>query len=201
MWSGRSSFTSLVVGVFVVYVVHTCWVMYGIVYTRPCTGDANCIQPYLARRPKLQVSAGLGLLFCTGTRAGRGCGSPPVSRAGRRWGLPQPDLRPPSLRPRPPGGPRRRQALSAAPESVPRPVVPPAARFAAGCSVALCGRHVSSSHSSPGQSPFGSHPVASGRPPWCSRLMCVLSGRPCQANCLASLPAERVHHHPVQPRC
>lgn len=56
MWSGRSSFTSLVVGVFVVYVVHTCWVMYGIVYTRPCTGDANCIQPYLARRPKLQLS-------------------------------------------------------------------------------------------------------------------------------------------------
>lgn len=58
MWNGRSSFTSLVVGVFVVYVVHTCWVMYGIVYTRPCAGDGNCIQPYLARRPKLQVSAG-----------------------------------------------------------------------------------------------------------------------------------------------
>nr|XP_021487079.1 cleft lip and palate transmembrane protein 1-like protein isoform X3 [Meriones unguiculatus] len=56
MWSGRSSFTSLVVGVFVVYVVHTCWVMYGIVYTRPCSGDSNCIQPYLARRPKLQLS-------------------------------------------------------------------------------------------------------------------------------------------------
>ncbi|GAB5567400.1 cleft lip and palate transmembrane protein 1-like protein isoform X3 [Prionailurus iriomotensis] len=56
MWSGRSSFTSLVVGVFVVYVVHTCWVMYGIVYTRPCGGDGNCIQPYLARRPKLQLS-------------------------------------------------------------------------------------------------------------------------------------------------
>lgn len=57
MWSGRSSFTTLVVGVFVVYVVHTCWVMYGIVYTRPCAADGNCIQPYLARRPKLQVSA------------------------------------------------------------------------------------------------------------------------------------------------
>ncbi|XP_048224540.1 cleft lip and palate transmembrane protein 1-like protein [Perognathus longimembris pacificus] len=56
MWSGRSSFTSLVVGVFVVYVVHTCWVMYGIVYTRPCAGATNCIQPYLARRPKLQLS-------------------------------------------------------------------------------------------------------------------------------------------------
>jgi len=57
MWSGRSSFTSLVVGVFVVYVVHTCWVMYGIVYTRPCSGHGRCIQPYLAQRPKLQVSA------------------------------------------------------------------------------------------------------------------------------------------------
>ncbi|XP_036164920.1 cleft lip and palate transmembrane protein 1-like protein isoform X1 [Myotis myotis] len=56
MWSGRSSFTSLVVGVFVVYVVHTCWVMYGIVYTRPCSGNGNCIQPYLAQRPKLQLS-------------------------------------------------------------------------------------------------------------------------------------------------
>ncbi|XP_032325385.1 cleft lip and palate transmembrane protein 1-like protein isoform X2 [Camelus ferus] len=56
MWSGRSSFTSLVVGVFVVYVVHTCWVMYGIVYTRPCAGGGNCILPYLARRPKLQLS-------------------------------------------------------------------------------------------------------------------------------------------------
>uniref|UniRef100_A0A4W2H1P2 Lipid scramblase CLPTM1L n=1 Tax=Bos indicus x Bos taurus TaxID=30522 RepID=A0A4W2H1P2_BOBOX len=56
MWSGRSSFTSLVVGVFVVYVVHTCWVMYGIVYTRPCSGHGRCIQPYLAQRPKLQLS-------------------------------------------------------------------------------------------------------------------------------------------------
>ncbi|XP_077922659.1 lipid scramblase CLPTM1L isoform X2 [Halichoerus grypus] len=56
MWSGRSSFTSLVVGVFVVYVAHTCWVMYGIVYTRPCASDGSCIQPYLARRPKLQLS-------------------------------------------------------------------------------------------------------------------------------------------------
>lgn len=80
MWSGRSSFTSLVVGVFVVYVVHTCWVMYGIVYTRPCTGDGNCIQPYLARRPKLQVSARGGGLFSP--EPGR------VFRMGTRgWGL------------------------------------------------------------------------------------------------------------------
>lgn len=71
MWSGRSSFTSLVVGVFVVYVVHTCWVMYGIVYTRPCAGDGNCIQPYLAQRPKLQVNSGVG-----------GAGPPQRVRAG-----------------------------------------------------------------------------------------------------------------------
>lgn len=64
----RSSFTSLVVGVFAVYVAHTCWVMYGIVYTRPCpaaaaagggggaAAAAGCVWPYLSRRPKLQVS-------------------------------------------------------------------------------------------------------------------------------------------------
>lgn len=59
----RSSFTSLAVGVFAVYVAHTCWVMYGIVYTRPCPsgGAAACVWPYLARRPKLQVSSGAGL--------------------------------------------------------------------------------------------------------------------------------------------
>ncbi|NWY67967.1 CLP1L protein, partial [Erithacus rubecula] len=57
----RSSFTSLVVGVFAVYVAHTCWVMYGIVYTRPCPAAADgaaggCVWPYLSRRPKLQLS-------------------------------------------------------------------------------------------------------------------------------------------------
>lgn len=100
MWSGRSSFTSLVVGVFVVYVVHTCWVMYGIVYTRPCAGGGNCIQPYLARRPKLQVSAGVGPFSpeCD-PGLGRGAGSPlrslltlsvaspPPNRGGPRAGL------------------------------------------------------------------------------------------------------------------
>ncbi|XP_023272015.1 cleft lip and palate transmembrane protein 1-like protein [Seriola lalandi dorsalis] len=54
----KTSFTTLIVGVFVVYVLHTCWVMYGIVYTKPCDspkGD-NCITPYLAGNPKLQLS-------------------------------------------------------------------------------------------------------------------------------------------------
>ncbi|XP_037119099.1 cleft lip and palate transmembrane protein 1-like protein [Syngnathus acus] len=54
----KSSFTTLVVGVFVVYVAHTCWVMYGIVYTAPCEppGDAGCITPFLAGNPELQMS-------------------------------------------------------------------------------------------------------------------------------------------------
>lgn len=54
----KTSFTTLIVGVFVVYVLHTCWVMYGIVYTKPCdvpNGD-KCITPFLAGNPKLQVS-------------------------------------------------------------------------------------------------------------------------------------------------
>ncbi|XP_068603280.1 lipid scramblase CLPTM1L [Brachionichthys hirsutus] len=54
----KTSFTTLIVGVFVVYVLHTCWVMYGIVYTKPCDNpkDANCITPFLAGNPKLQLS-------------------------------------------------------------------------------------------------------------------------------------------------
>uniref|UniRef100_A0A665TWF2 Lipid scramblase CLPTM1L n=1 Tax=Echeneis naucrates TaxID=173247 RepID=A0A665TWF2_ECHNA len=56
-WIG-TSFTSVIIGVFIVYVLHTCWVMYGIVYTKPCDnpkGD-NCITPFLAGNPKLQLS-------------------------------------------------------------------------------------------------------------------------------------------------
>uniref|UniRef100_A0AAY4CV28 Lipid scramblase CLPTM1L n=1 Tax=Denticeps clupeoides TaxID=299321 RepID=A0AAY4CV28_9TELE len=54
----KTSFTTLVVGVFVVYVLHTCWVMYGIVYTKPCDEPAaeNCIGPYLAEKPRLELS-------------------------------------------------------------------------------------------------------------------------------------------------
>lgn len=54
----KTSFTTLIVGVFVVYVLHTCWVMYGIVYTKPCSNPkgANCITPFLAGNPKLQLS-------------------------------------------------------------------------------------------------------------------------------------------------
>ncbi|XP_032437206.1 lipid scramblase CLPTM1L [Xiphophorus hellerii] len=54
----KTSFTTLIVGVFVVYVLHTCWVMYGIVYTKPCDSPKadNCLTPFLAGNPKLQLS-------------------------------------------------------------------------------------------------------------------------------------------------
>lgn len=116
----RSSFTSLVVGVFAVYVAHTCLVMYGIVYTRPCpaaaaggagSGSAGCVWPYLARRPKLQVSGAPGAAAAAGgggraplrlliPRSGaRGTGSsvPPELRScpGGRSGSAGPGLAPP----------------------------------------------------------------------------------------------------------
>ncbi|XP_048086408.1 cleft lip and palate transmembrane protein 1-like protein isoform X1 [Alosa alosa] len=54
----KTSFTTLIIGVFVVYVLHTCWVMYGIVYTKPCEDPKsdNCISPYLTAKPRLQLS-------------------------------------------------------------------------------------------------------------------------------------------------
>lgn len=45
IWRGCRSFTSLGVDVCLVYVGHTCWVMYGIVYTRLCTGMASASSP------------------------------------------------------------------------------------------------------------------------------------------------------------
>lgn len=86
----RSSFTSLVVGVFAVYVAHTCWVMYGIVYTRPCptvaaaeSGTAGCVWPYLARRPKLQVSGGNGWVAASARCAGApALGAVPAAQVG-----------------------------------------------------------------------------------------------------------------------
>ncbi|XP_033914705.1 lipid scramblase CLPTM1L-like isoform X1 [Acipenser ruthenus] len=54
----KTSFTTLIIGVFVVYVLHTCWVMYGIVYTKPCdeSSGVHCVAPYLAKKPRLQLS-------------------------------------------------------------------------------------------------------------------------------------------------
>ncbi|XP_076865983.1 lipid scramblase CLPTM1L [Brachyhypopomus gauderio] len=54
----KTSLTTIIVGVFIVYVLHTCWVMYGIVYTKPCERPQSdtCISPYLAGKPRLQLS-------------------------------------------------------------------------------------------------------------------------------------------------
>ncbi|XP_060753257.1 lipid scramblase CLPTM1L isoform X2 [Tachysurus vachellii] len=54
----KTSLTTIIVGVFIVYVLHTCWVMYGIVYTKPCEKPRGetCISPYLAGKPRLQMS-------------------------------------------------------------------------------------------------------------------------------------------------
>lgn len=79
----RSSLSGLAVGLFALYVAHTGWVMYGIVYTRPCPAAAAaaahpaCVWPYLARRPKLQVG-GLGTV-----RNGNGAGGGGVRRRQR----------------------------------------------------------------------------------------------------------------------
>ena len=50
----NTSVTKVAVGVFVVYVLHTCWVLYGFVYTKPCdTRGDSCITPYFAENPQV----------------------------------------------------------------------------------------------------------------------------------------------------
>uniref|UniRef100_A0A3Q3QFN4 Lipid scramblase CLPTM1L n=1 Tax=Monopterus albus TaxID=43700 RepID=A0A3Q3QFN4_MONAL len=51
----------LLIGVFVVYMLHTAWLLYGFLNTKPCDGGRreHCIISYLAARPRLQVSTGL----------------------------------------------------------------------------------------------------------------------------------------------
>ena len=54
----RTSLAKILLGVFIVYMFHTCWVIYGFVYTKPCESGSgeHCISSYLATRPRLQVS-------------------------------------------------------------------------------------------------------------------------------------------------
>uniref|UniRef100_A0A6Q2YV29 Lipid scramblase CLPTM1L n=1 Tax=Esox lucius TaxID=8010 RepID=A0A6Q2YV29_ESOLU len=60
----RTSITKLLLGVFVVYMLHTCWVIYGFLYIKSCDrGKGDCISSYLANRPHLQVIRGLGLPY------------------------------------------------------------------------------------------------------------------------------------------
>ncbi|XP_068180172.1 lipid scramblase CLPTM1L-like [Antennarius striatus] len=54
----RCSIAKLLLGVFVVYMLHTVWLIYGFLNTRACDGDTGelCIASYLAARPRLQLS-------------------------------------------------------------------------------------------------------------------------------------------------
>uniref|UniRef100_A0A3B5PV40 Lipid scramblase CLPTM1L n=1 Tax=Xiphophorus maculatus TaxID=8083 RepID=A0A3B5PV40_XIPMA len=59
-WSGggkRSSVAKLLLGVFVVYMLHTAWLLYGFLNTKPCDGGRGepCISSYLAAKPRLQL--------------------------------------------------------------------------------------------------------------------------------------------------
>lgn len=61
----RSSVAKLLLGVFVVYMLHTVWLLYGFLNTKPCDGGRGepCITSYLSARPRLQVSSELLLLI------------------------------------------------------------------------------------------------------------------------------------------
>ncbi|XP_060906928.1 lipid scramblase CLPTM1L-like isoform X1 [Labrus mixtus] len=54
----RSSIAKLLLGVFVVYILHTVWLLYGFLNTKPCDRSKGepCIASYLAARPRLQLS-------------------------------------------------------------------------------------------------------------------------------------------------
>lgn len=56
----RSSIAKLLLGVFVVYMLHTVWLLYGFLNAKPCELGRGepCIASYLAVRPRLQVSTG-----------------------------------------------------------------------------------------------------------------------------------------------
>ncbi|XP_031154577.1 cleft lip and palate transmembrane protein 1-like protein isoform X1 [Sander lucioperca] len=54
----KSSMAKLLLGVFVVYMLHTAWLLYGFLNTKPCDGSTGeyCITSYLTARPRLQLS-------------------------------------------------------------------------------------------------------------------------------------------------
>nr|XP_055065540.1 lipid scramblase CLPTM1L-like isoform X1 [Misgurnus anguillicaudatus] len=54
----KMSYTKVIFGVLVVYVLHTCWAIYGFIQTKPCDsskGD-SCVSSYLTLKPRLQLS-------------------------------------------------------------------------------------------------------------------------------------------------
>ncbi|XP_028327143.1 cleft lip and palate transmembrane protein 1-like protein [Gouania willdenowi] len=54
----RRPVAKLLLGVFVVYMLHTAWLLYGFIYTKPCdrSNGEQCISSYLSARPRLQLS-------------------------------------------------------------------------------------------------------------------------------------------------
>ncbi|XP_033983744.1 cleft lip and palate transmembrane protein 1-like protein [Trematomus bernacchii] len=54
----RSSIAKMLLGVFVVYMLHTAWLLYGFLNTKPCDRSKGelCISSYLTARPRLQLS-------------------------------------------------------------------------------------------------------------------------------------------------
>ncbi|XP_049585523.1 lipid scramblase CLPTM1L [Syngnathus scovelli] len=55
----RSSMAKLVLGVFLVYMAHTAWLLYGFLNTKSCDEgrrEEGCITSYLSSRPRLQLS-------------------------------------------------------------------------------------------------------------------------------------------------
>ncbi|XP_072317302.1 lipid scramblase CLPTM1L-like [Eucyclogobius newberryi] len=52
----KSSWAKLLFGVFVVYMLHTAWLLYSFLNNKPCDGEEDCISSYLTARPRLQLS-------------------------------------------------------------------------------------------------------------------------------------------------
>ncbi|XP_013394495.1 cleft lip and palate transmembrane protein 1-like protein [Lingula anatina] len=51
----KPSFTFLISGLFLAYVGHSIWTIYGIFFPTPCPPKSNCIKPYLAQKPQLEL--------------------------------------------------------------------------------------------------------------------------------------------------
>ncbi|XP_055084193.1 lipid scramblase CLPTM1L-like isoform X1 [Periophthalmus magnuspinnatus] len=52
----KSSWAKLLLGVFIVYMLHTAWLLYSFLNNKPCDGGEHCISSYLTARPRLQLS-------------------------------------------------------------------------------------------------------------------------------------------------
>uniref|UniRef100_A0A3B4BH96 Lipid scramblase CLPTM1L n=1 Tax=Periophthalmus magnuspinnatus TaxID=409849 RepID=A0A3B4BH96_9GOBI len=52
----KSSWAKLLLGVFIVYMLHTAWLLYSFLNNKPCDGGEHCISSYLTARPRLQVN-------------------------------------------------------------------------------------------------------------------------------------------------